>query len=856
MSVKRKSIVVSFVALLSVIAGVIGLVPSLNAQNVAHAATAQPAQVHAATAANGPYTVQGNKILDANGNPYLIHGVGRDGLEYDCNGDNYLTPTYLQYMGAGTNNASGVYWYANTVRLPLSEGFWLHGAANRNCTASGYQALVSKVVGYITALHMNVMLDLQWTDAGGQSGDGGGPWALADSDSVTFWQQVATAYKNNPDVMFEIFNEPHPASWSCWLNGCPVTKDTSYSNDCGCTKTVAYTGVGMQALVNAVRGTGANNLVIVGGMNWAFDLSQVPTYTVTGGNVVYDTHPYNYSDKQPGTWSAAFGNISQTYPVVSAESGEYDCGIGFMSQLLNYLESHNIGWIGWAWVLQGQPCTYPQLIMDYNGTPAQNMGYLIYQQLRTDAGQSVQPAPPISKNWYFAEGRVGAGFNEYLSLGNPDPLNSCNVQLKYLIEGGSPKLVNLTIPPASRVSESVVHDLGLASPSSTPAYSVSTVVTVTGGCNGIVAERPIYFNYHGINSGDDVMGATSLGTTFYFGDVPSGSGYTSYLTILNPQNTVATVTAHYYAGGKQVGTQSVQVPAQARGTIAPGAISLPTHTTAVVTSNQPVLVERPDYFSNISAGSAGTISGGSAVVGVQNLANDWLFAEGFTGDSNQPDWQEYLVIANVDPTNTPAAVTITLEPPGGATKVSTVTVNPMSQYIFNVNQAMPLSSVSADVSSTGAKIVVEREQFFHYKHTVSANNGFTIASSGGNDVIGQPGPASQTIYTFAEGYTAPGFNEWLTLQNPTGTSEAIYITLVNQLGQVYAAPAVVVGAHSRSTVDITQMVLQNLYSPSNHATAAVSMIVQSYAAGAVFVAERPEYWNYSGTQGGDDVIGY
>jgi hypothetical protein len=26
--------------------------------------------------------------------------------------------------------------------------------------------------------------------------------------------------------------------------------------------------------------------------------------------------------------------------------------------------------------------------------------------------------------------------------------------------------------------------------------------------------------------------------------------------------------------------------------------------------------------------------------------------------------------------------------------------------------------------------------------------------------------------------------------------------------------------------------------------------------GSVFVAERPMYWNYSGTQGGSDVIGY
>jgi hypothetical protein len=406
------------------------------------------------------------------------------------------------------------------------------------------------------------------------------------------------------------------------------------------------------------------------------------------------------------------------------------------------------------------------------------------------------------------------------------------------------------------VTESVNHDLGISSPSSSTAYAVSTIVTVTGGCSGIVAERPLYFNYHGINSGNDILGSTSLSTTFYFPDVPSGGGYTSYLTVLNPQSSPASITATYYASGRQVGQQMLTVPASTRGTLTPGAITLPAHTAVVVKANQNVLVERPDYFYNISAGAAGTISGGNVVMGVQSLSNDWLFAEGFTGNSNQPHWQEYLVVANVDPANTPANVTIKLEFTNGTTRQAVVALGAQSQYIYNVNQAAPQSSVSADVSSSGAKIVVERELFFQYSHSVSAPNGFTVAANGSTDIIGQPGPASKTIYTFAEGYTAPNFNEWLTLQNPTGSNELIYITLVNGLGQIYSPSGIAVAAHSRSTVDITQMVLQHMYSGTNTNGYSVSMTVQTYASGAVFVAERPEYWNHNGTQGGSDVIGF
>ena len=110
-----------------------------------------------------------------------------------------------------------------------------------------------------------------------------------------------------------------------------------------------------------------------------------PRIPLPAVNVVYDTHPYPYIDKLPVNWDAAFGNISNTYAVVSAESGEYDCGVSFMTQLLNYLDAHSIGWSAWAWVSEGTPCTYPQLVVDYNGTPAPQMGVLIYQRLRSYA---------------------------------------------------------------------------------------------------------------------------------------------------------------------------------------------------------------------------------------------------------------------------------------------------------------------------------------------------------------------------------------------------------------------------------------------------------------------------------------
>jgi outer membrane protein assembly factor BamB len=484
------------------------------------------------------------------------------------------------------------------------------------------------------------------------------------------------------------------------------------------------------------------------------------------------------------------------------------------------------------------------------------------------ASPSPTPTPPpavsgpVSKQWYFAEGRAGAGFKEFLTLGNPTN-NACQVNIEYLYAQdrgtAQTKTVSVSVPAAQRVTEWVDGDLG-TQPTGT-GITDSAIVTVdnnaTPNCSGIVAERPMYFNALGVNSGSDELGVTHTGTTFYFADVATGpqvggGSYSSFIPILNPGAASATVTATYYANGQQVGTQQAVVPAGTRGTIFPSSAipSLPPHTAVVLNSTQPVVIERPTYFSNINGGNAGTVSGAADVIGVQNLANDWLFAEGYTGGQ----FQENFVIANLDAAKSTANVTINMEYTDGTTHAFSVTVNPLSQLIWNVNTnatGATSQSVSAEITSSGANIVVEREMFFKYNHV---GNGRTLTATGGTDVIGQVGPAAATSYSFAEGYTNTGYDEWLTMQNPTANTEIINITLVNAVGTVYTFSVQVV-AHSRYTVDIVGTVIQHLFhNGDGYNGFEVSMAVQS--SNGPFVVERPMYWNASGTQGGSDIIGY
>ncbi|GAC1402474.1 MAG: hypothetical protein NVSMB49_18590 [Ktedonobacteraceae bacterium] len=468
------------------------------------------------------------------------------------------------------------------------------------------------------------------------------------------------------------------------------------------------------------------------------------------------------------------------------------------------------------------------------------------------------PPGPIAKTWYFAEGRVGKGFREYLTVDNPST-TACSVDITYYYTADgsttqqTKKISNVVIGSVSRLTESANSDIGLADYAPT-GDSVASVVTMNAAstCAGVMVERPVYFtNYHGISSGTDVAGSTTLGKSFSFADVASDATHISYLTILNPPGgTNATVAVTYYAGGKAVGTQNTVVPAGGRGTIAPGAISLPSHSLAVVTSTTPVMVERPTYFLNESKG----VSGAYDVVGAPAPAADWFFAEGYTGSTTQ----ENLTISN--PGTTSATANVTLKSQSGATKAFAVIVGAKSQVIWNVNQNNVFTGstpeVSAEVQSSTA-LVVQREMFFQYSHSVQGMP--TVNANGGTDVLGLVGPISKSSYSFAEGYTHPGYNEWLTLQNPNATAETVDVTLSTQDGRI-AAVQVNVPANGRQTEDITADSVKYFNPGGSTTTNAISMTVQTLNNGGTFVAERPEYYNTTGTsffvQGGTDIIGF
>ncbi len=204
-------------------------------------------------------------------------------------------------------------------------------------------------------------------------------------------------------------------------------------------------------------------------------------------------------------------------------------------------------------------------------------------------------------NWNFAEGTTLAGFNEYLTIQNPNPTTAANVTLRYIDENAGVTTHNIVVNPLTRFTVEVfkpTYGVGVG------AGGISAQVTSTNGV-GIVAERPMYI-YHDFGSGvvggaTDVLGATGLGTLFGFSAASSTTGNFPYLTLQNPGASTANVTIDYYTGTGKV-TKALTVNHNTRVTvqafqagtgIGPGELIFG----IVVTSTNavPILVEKPTY---------------------------------------------------------------------------------------------------------------------------------------------------------------------------------------------------------------------------------------------------------------------
>lgn len=319
-------------------------------------ATALATATPTATVASTPsgLHVEGNRLVDG-GATVQLRGVNRSGTEYMCSGS---SGTAFDGPSDAASIAAIKAWGVNSVRVPLNEDCWLGlNGIPQAMTAQQYRQQISDYIALLTANGLYAIVDLHWSAPGTLQSTGQREMPDADH-SPAFWTSVATAFAPNHSVVFDLFNEPHDIEWACLRDG-------------GTCAGLSYQAAGMQTLLNAVRATGARNVVLVPGNGWAGDMSRWIEFAPVDpqSNIAASWHQYNFGGCTTAQcWDADLVPVLAQVPLVAGEIGENDCAHGFVDGLMNWLDEHGASYLAWSW--STYDCGgFPSLIASYSGTP-------------------------------------------------------------------------------------------------------------------------------------------------------------------------------------------------------------------------------------------------------------------------------------------------------------------------------------------------------------------------------------------------------------------------------------------------------------------------------------------------------
>ena len=258
-------------------------------------------------------TAKGTQILNADGEQVVLKGVMVPESRSLYEEKKFNEDFYKDVFAKG----------GNAIRVPISP------VEYKNDDYYMWRYL-DRIVTWAGENDNYVILDWDYT---GNPIDGSGD-EMPDLDenpldySAEFWKNIADYFKNTPNVIFEIYNEPVGMSDSEWKR-------------CA------------ESLIGVIRDAGAKQLIIVGSPDYCYDLGWLDELGVKNDNTAFSVHVY--PDKV--FWQKFLSGYETSYPLIVTEWGYADDDVEVKNEKLKgtrnvfgikftrYLEKHDIGWI-------------------------------------------------------------------------------------------------------------------------------------------------------------------------------------------------------------------------------------------------------------------------------------------------------------------------------------------------------------------------------------------------------------------------------------------------------------------------------------------------------------------------------
>jgi endoglucanase len=158
-------------------------------------------------------------------------------------------------------------------------------------------------------------------------------------EAKAFFTLVATKYKNAPNVIYEIFNEP-------W-DDMPWSEVKAYS----------------EAIIQTIRAIDEDNIILVGSPHWDQDIHIVADDPITGySNIMYTLHFYAGTHKQWLRDRADYA-LQKKIPVFVSEcagmeaSGDAAVDLEEWNRYLQWVQQNKLSWAAWSISDKNETCS-------------------------------------------------------------------------------------------------------------------------------------------------------------------------------------------------------------------------------------------------------------------------------------------------------------------------------------------------------------------------------------------------------------------------------------------------------------------------------------------------------------------
>ena len=366
--------------------------------------------------------------LVSTGLPY--RGVSLAGAEFSphdlpgTHGTNYFYPTHAEVDYFSSIGMT-------VVRIPF---LWerLQNQALQNFNTSEL-ARLDDIVNYASGQGLHVLLDPH--NYARYYNQTIGSASVPNSVFANLWSRLATRYGSNSNVIFGLMNEPHDIPTEQWASAA-------------------------QAGIDAIRESGAKNLILVpgngwtGASSWSSNYYGTPNATVMlnitdpANNYAFEAHQYLDSDNSgthPACISATRGTESMSgFTAWLRANGKR----GFLGEFagannsmcleaindqITHLENNSDVYLGWAWWAAGPMWGNYMFSIEPGNSATTAITAVLSQHLKTAVGAKLPPSSKsiaVGQNGYpycTNGSSTGGGYGWDLSVTDPKGFHSCLV---------------------------------------------------------------------------------------------------------------------------------------------------------------------------------------------------------------------------------------------------------------------------------------------------------------------------------------------------------------------------------------------------------------------------------------------